>query len=78
MLKSRGEYSGLSTDKDLRDDEEDDGGWFGSAGDMAGREKSMGNRFFICISRSTCEKQIRREMQTESNHVGSGYDANYV
>lgn len=30
MLNNRGEYSGLSTDNDLKDDEEDDGGRLGS------------------------------------------------
>lgn len=64
MLKRREEYSGLSMESDLRDDEEDEGGFvravvFGSVTWANSRiaiclEKSSGNKFIICISKSTC------------------------
>lgn len=63
MLKRREEYSGLSMESDLRDDEEEEGGFviavvFGSVAWANSRiamclEKSSGNKPIICISMLT-------------------------
>lgn len=63
MLKRRDEYSGLSMESDLREDEEDEGGFvigvvFGSVARANSRiviclEKSSGNKFIICVCMST-------------------------